>query len=178
MNDLFEAYIAALMRKALGPEGYEVISQGGLRYCLGDWQDEGECRGTLFQTRPDIIVRKNGAITHVVDTKWKMLSANIQDRKRGVAQADVYQMMAYSQLYQCERLMLLYPHHAQLGERRVIGRHGVAVPGGGRLDVATVALSGSRQAVEAQLAELIRASATGPQSIVGGQQTAQVALNV
>lgn len=41
MNDLFEAYVAALLRKSLAPEGYEVVSQGGLRYCLNEIAPDG-----------------------------------------------------------------------------------------------------------------------------------------
>src|SRR3546814_8430297 len=37
------------------------------------------------------------------------------DPKQGVSQADVYQMMAYAQLYHAPRLTLLYPHHSGLG---------------------------------------------------------------
>ncbi len=39
MNDLFEAYIAALLRRALVGTGIDVVAQGGLRYCLGDWAE-------------------------------------------------------------------------------------------------------------------------------------------
>lgn len=109
MNDLFEAFVAALLRRALSGSGIEVVAQGGLRHCLGEWRDEEECRGHLFQTKPDIILRQNGRVLAVIDTKWKSLAANPLDRKNGVAQADIYQMMAYARLYRCDRLMLLYP---------------------------------------------------------------------
>jgi len=45
MNDLFEAYVSALLRKALAPEGYEVVSQGGLRYCLNEITPDGAWGG-------------------------------------------------------------------------------------------------------------------------------------
>ena len=41
------------------------------------------------------------------------------DAAQGVAQADIYQMMAYGRLYACPRLMLLYPHPAGPGRERV-----------------------------------------------------------
>ena len=50
----------------------------------------------------------------MVDTKWKRLSARVDDPKLGIAQADVYQLLAYSRIYRCPRMMLLYPHHAEL----------------------------------------------------------------
>jgi 5-methylcytosine-specific restriction enzyme subunit McrC len=54
-------------------------------------------------------------VKHVIDTKWKRISPRIDDPKQGVSQADVYQMMAYAQLYRAPRLTLLYPHHPGLG---------------------------------------------------------------
>ncbi|MGR3370470.1 MAG: 5-methylcytosine restriction system specificity protein McrC [Sagittula sp.] len=58
----------------------------------------------LFQTKPDILIRRGGTVTHVIDTKWKRISSRIDDPKQGVSQADVYQMMAYAQLYLAPRL--------------------------------------------------------------------------
>lgn len=109
MNDLFEAAVATLLRRALTGSGIEIAVQGGLRKCLGYWSPEADCQGTHFQTRPDILLRKDGRVLAVIDTKWKRLAANPLDPKKGVSQADVYQMMAYARLYRCERLMLLYP---------------------------------------------------------------------
>jgi 5-methylcytosine-specific restriction enzyme subunit McrC len=76
--------------------------------------DQGRRR---FQTRPDIIIRdrQSSAPVAIVDTKWKRLSLAIDDAKHGVSQSDVYQMMAYGQLYACPDLLLLYPHHPGLG---------------------------------------------------------------
>ncbi|MDP1578197.1 MAG: hypothetical protein Q8L76_15805, partial [Cypionkella sp.] len=43
---------------------------------------------------------------------------------QGVSQADIYQMMAYSQLYGAARLTLLYPYHLGLGDMEDIhARH-------------------------------------------------------
>lgn len=46
--------------------------------------------------------------------------------------------MAYAQLYNCPRLLLLYPHHRELaGEGGVIARHRVRIDGcGDRLTMA------------------------------------------
>ena len=64
---------------------------------------------------PDILIRRGGEVVHVIDTKWKSLSSRMEDAKQGVSQADVYQMMAYGQLYRSPRLTLLYPHQSGLG---------------------------------------------------------------
>jgi 5-methylcytosine-specific restriction endonuclease McrBC regulatory subunit McrC len=36
------------------------------------------------------------------------------DAKQGVSQADVYHLMAYGRLYDCPKVMLLYPHNEDL----------------------------------------------------------------
>lgn len=111
MSALFEEYVGRLVVRALAGTGLAVSLQGGRLFCLSA-QDSG---GALFQTRPDILIRQRGRVVHVIDTKWKRISARIDDPKQGVTQADVYQMMAYAQLYGAPRLTLLYPHHLGLG---------------------------------------------------------------
>lgn len=110
MNTLFEEYIGRMLRRALAGSGLSVHLQGGRLYCL-EATDDGR---RSFQTRPDILVKRGAEVVHIVDTKWKRIAARIDDPKRGVSQADVYQMMAYGQLYDCGALTLLYPHHAAL----------------------------------------------------------------
>ena len=72
----------------------------------------------------------------------------------GVSQADVYQLMAYSQVYACSRLFLLYPQHEGLNGA-VTMHYRVANPRGSvRLTVATVDLSShatARRSLEALL---------------------------
>lgn len=109
MNTLFEEYVARVLKRALSNTDLNVVSQGGRLYCL-----QAEDRKGLFQTRPDILVKRGEAILQVIDTKWKRVAARIDDPKQGVSQADVYQMMAYGRLYRCDNLTLLYPHHAAL----------------------------------------------------------------
>jgi 5-methylcytosine-specific restriction enzyme subunit McrC len=96
----------------LNPLGYQVSLQGGLMHCLTSLSDG---RG-VFQTKPDILIRRGGEVVHVIDTKWKRIASRIEDRKQGVSQSDVYQMMAYAHLYKAPRLTLLYPHHEGLSE--------------------------------------------------------------
>jgi len=91
----------------------------------------------------------------VIDTKWKRLADRACDPKMDVAQADVYQMMAYAQLYRCERLVLLYPHHGGLAPPLPI-HHRVAAPDGPvRLTIATVDLT-SHHSARAGLTLLLR----------------------
>jgi len=111
MNTLFEEYVARMLKRALADSDLRVVSQGGRLYCL-----ETDDRRGLFQTRPDILIKRGDAVVQVIDTKWKCIAARIDDPKQGVSQADVYQMMAYGRLYDCDQLTLLYPHHPSLSQ--------------------------------------------------------------
>ncbi len=151
MNDLFEAYIAALARRALRNSDLTVHSQGGLRYCL---MEEGESGRQRFQTTPDILIKGHRQTVMVIDTKWKMIGRNPEDKKRGVSQSDVYQMMAYARLYECREVMLLYPHHAGLGHDALDAGYGM-MAGDERLRIASVDLVAGEAAVVQRLAGLI-----------------------
>ena len=110
MNALFEEYVGRMIERALACTEFRVTLQGGRKFCLTSVDDERE----LFQTKPDILIWHGQKIVRVIDTKWKRISSRIDDRKQGVSQGDVYQMMAYAHLYKPPRLMLLYPHHGGL----------------------------------------------------------------
>ncbi|MGP4802160.1 McrC family protein [Agrobacterium cavarae] len=150
MNALFEEYVGRLIARALAGTEFAVSLQAGRLFCLTA-QDSGRA---LFQTKPDILIRKSGIVTHVIDTKWKLIATRIDDPKQGVSQADVYQMMAYAQLYRAPRLTLLYPHHPGLGaddnvhSRYCITGHDTI------LETASIDLSDSSRAV-ARLRELV-----------------------
>lgn len=111
MNALFEKAVATLLRCALAGTDVSVHEQSGRTACLWDWdqwQGGQPPQGHRFQTKPDILLRKNGRVIGIIDTKWKHAEDGA-DPKSGVGQADVYQMMAYARLYECDRLMLLFP---------------------------------------------------------------------
>jgi 5-methylcytosine-specific restriction enzyme subunit McrC len=143
MNDLFEAYVAAQLRRALADSGLDIVTQGRLRYCLGPWREEHDTVGSSFATRPDIMVRSGDDVKIIIDTKWKNLS-------KGVSQADVYQMMAYARLYRCPRLILLYPA-VPGADRRELEIHGLS-GGRERLEIATLAVEEG----DAELREKLR----------------------
>lgn len=122
MNALFEEYVGRLIARRLRGTELSVHLQGGRLFCLTSEEDG---RG-LFQTRPDIIIRRAGDVVHIIDTKWKRIAPRVDDRKHGVSQADVYQMLAYGHLYKTNRLTLLYPRHQGLnGSPVVLARSGV-----------------------------------------------------
>lgn len=60
-----------------------------------------------------------------IDTKWKRIGLNPENAKRGVPQADAYQMMIYARLYRCPDVMLLCPHHSALGRATLDAAYGM-----------------------------------------------------
>jgi 5-methylcytosine-specific restriction enzyme subunit McrC len=112
MNFLFEAYVAALARKACAPLGYKVSAQGPQR-CLA----RNEAGQSVFHTKPDVHFERDGDVV-VLDTKWKHLDPSRPNFD--VAQADAYQMHGYAHVYDSRATILLYPHHPG-----IIGRPGL-----------------------------------------------------
>ncbi|WP_433704113.1 McrC family protein [Paraburkholderia sacchari] len=158
MNDLFEAYIAALAKRALRGTEWTVDTQGGGLFCL---IEEGEGGRQRFQTKPDLLIKKGRDTVAVIDTKWKRIGRNPEDAKRGVSQADIYQMMAYARLYRCPEVMLLYPHHAGLGIYALNAAYRI-LESEERLRVASVDLLSDEAAVIEQLGNLLSAAKLQP----------------
>jgi 5-methylcytosine-specific restriction enzyme subunit McrC len=112
MNVLFEEYIGRVAERAMRPDGFQVSLQGrngNQRHVAVDSLNK-----SAFGMRPDVIGRKSGEIAWILDTKWKTLSR--EEWRDGVSQADLYQMYAYASCYHCARVVLLYPHHFELGD--------------------------------------------------------------
>jgi 5-methylcytosine-specific restriction enzyme subunit McrC len=133
MNTLFEEYVARMLKRALVDTDLRVVSQGGRLYCL-----ETDDRRGLFQTRPDILIKRCDEVVQIIDTKWKRITRRIDDAKQGVSQDDVYQMMAYGQLYKCDRLTLLYPHHAAVNRAEGVQAAHHVTGSGHLLETATI----------------------------------------
>lgn len=150
MNALFERYVEKLVGRMAPRLGWRLTAQGGQKACL-----HGEADGArLFSTYPDMQLHRGGRVGLVIDTKWKRIVSPHADRTMEVRQGDVYQLMAYAQLYDCERVMLLYPQHGGLAGPLAV-HHRIAEAGGtGRLTVATVDVS-SDVAARASLETLL-----------------------
>lgn len=159
MNDLFETYIGALAKRALRGTEWTVHTQGGGSFCL---IEEGEGGRQRFQTKPDLLIKKGRNTVAVIDTKWKRIGRNPEDGKRGVSQADIYQMMAYARLYRCPEVMLLYPHHAGLGTYTLNAAYRI-LEGEEQLRVASVDLASGEAAVIEQLSNLLSATKLRPE---------------
>lgn len=150
MNTLFENYVARLLPRAMVGSGLRVVAQGGHRDCLYEG-DMGR-----FRTKPDLIIRQGERVVMVIDTKWKRIMPQIDDPKQGVSQGDVYQLMAYSQLYNCPNVMLLYPHHGELPPDQTCTRYAIgAKDAEAVLFVATLDLTGPSRRHVLDLTRLI-----------------------
>lgn len=150
MSRLFEEYVARQLKKALAGTDLTMHPQGGRLYCL----EETETGTGRFMTKPDILVKRGGMVELIIDTKWKRVARQMDDPKRGVSQSDIYQMIAYGQLYDCTDLLLLYPHHAELGSTvGIFGTH--RITGTARLlRGATLGLHGDSKAELGALATI------------------------
>lgn len=146
MNVLFEEYIGRVAAKVLRPLGYDVRLQEGRRYLVYDEVAELDA----FLLKPDIVGRVGEKLVWIIDTKWKELSQ--QEAKEGVAQADMYQMYAYAQRYECPDVVLMYPHNAGLGPehgiRRTYSVRRDDDSGMGRVRIATIDLADLRTVPE------------------------------
>ncbi|WP_017349048.1 McrC family protein [Pantoea sp. A4] len=151
MNDLFEAYIAALAKRAVRDTESIVRAQAGRLYCLIEDKKEGKPR---FQTRPDLIIERDQKIIMIIDTKWKCIEPHSEDTKKGVSSADVYQMMAYAQIYQCPQVTLLYPHHSGLGAQCLDENYKI-LAGEEKLQVASIDLLQGEAVIVEQLVKII-----------------------
>jgi 5-methylcytosine-specific restriction enzyme subunit McrC len=104
MNDLWERYVLALIRR-VAPPRLTVTGQARRRF----WKPHG---GRVRSVIPDIVV--TDAATRrtlaVLDTKWKTPKAG------NPSIDDLRQMFVYNELFECRRSVLVYP---QVGDTRL-----------------------------------------------------------
>ena len=104
MNQLFEAYVGAELRRKAWSEGLRVREQGPQKY-LARRKDTDR---NVFMMKPDIsFLNENNQVVAIADAKWKLLDE--EERKLGISQADLYQLESYATRYRVEELFLIYP---------------------------------------------------------------------
>jgi len=109
MNQLFESYVGVVAKRVFAKDGLKVTLQGPTRHLA-----RVASGSPVFQLKPDIVARSDDGIAFIIDTKWKRLKEQVY--REGVTSSDVYQMYAYSTQYASPDVLLLYPHHRDLGE--------------------------------------------------------------
>lgn len=157
MNQLFEKYIGRIAQRVFVRQGYRVSLQRPRRHLATDLVQ----RRPVFAMLPDVVGSLGDKTAWIIDTKWKALS--LQKSREGVQQDDLYQMYAYAHCYACTDVVLLYPHHQDLGGsagmRHVFGLTSAARAAGDaarHVGVATVDLT-VLKTVPAQLEAIIAA---------------------
>lgn len=121
MEKLFESYMVAKIRHHLDPD--TKITPQDTSHHLFDNPKE-------FQLKPDIVLTRTNPpddstdkdIVIVMDTKWKCLT-----EKKGVSQADMYQMYAYGKKYEAQKVVLIYPKNSNLPEKTYETTEGIKV---------------------------------------------------
>jgi 5-methylcytosine-specific restriction enzyme subunit McrC len=151
MNALFELYIGKVIRRTLRPLGHDVRLQHAQHHLVRDTTTKDK----LFQLRPDIVVFCSGKCCCVVDTKWKQLK--VAERKLGVLQADLYQMLAYAQRYDCNAVLLLYPLGAYSADHLSVRKQFATEHGTALITIGEVSLQDLKTVPE-QLLELFAAA--------------------
>ena len=119
MNDLFEEYVAKFLEKRLAHD-FGLTEQKPQKY-LAYRGGKG-----LFTMKPDIVIHKDSLENSIsiLDTKWKRIDQEktyengSEDHKRGVSQADMYQLYAYGQKYLkgSGDMFLIYPESETFNE--------------------------------------------------------------
>lgn len=154
MNDLFERYVARRTQQTLGRN--IVHKQHFKHHALNN---------QLFRMIPDVVIDYKSAPV-ILDTKWKQLDPT-DPQKLGVAQADIYQMLAYGHSYSTHgaqpKLILLYPLHAGLGDQEGVLRQWSVTGSNLPLTIATVDISKRR--TPAEWKELLANIAPAPMAI-------------
>jgi 5-methylcytosine-specific restriction enzyme subunit McrC len=103
MNQLFERYVSHVLRDGLRRHaGIDVALQEGSHLDMA----------AQVEIRPDIVVRKNGTPVLVVDAKYKRVPGN----------ADLYQVIAYCEVYHLLRAVLVVPAHEVTATRSFLVR--------------------------------------------------------
>ena len=99
MEYVFEDFLHGFIEEELGEE-YEV------EYQKTGWLTDED----VFQLRHDLFLTHRTTGRHlIVDAKYKLRGDDETDKKAGIAQSDMYQLVSYALRSGCETGLLLYP---------------------------------------------------------------------
>ncbi len=99
MDYVYEDFITGVIETHLGSLFHKITPQAT------KWLTEEK----IFQIRNDILLTYPDKSKLVVDTKYKLRDALVTDRKTGVSQTDLYQMISYGLRQNTREVLLLYP---------------------------------------------------------------------
>jgi len=96
MERVFEDYVPLCLKKQFKEKGYVINTQNRsknlVKYGVNNEKE-------LFQLRPDLHIKAPDKLI-IGDTKWKVIDENFPNKKYGISESDIYQMLAYNQTYQ------------------------------------------------------------------------------
>ena len=162
MPKLFERYVARLCQREFGDRVW--VQKSMEKCCLYEHHEEH------FRTLPDLIIttRDYKDPKYILDTKWKRLSNSTDTQEGstgtqlGVDRSDVHTMMAYSQVYECENVVLLYPHHGDLREKVIRRRFQIGAKNAkNTLSMVTLDIRDSRTKQQSALRSILKYSEKG-----------------
>jgi 5-methylcytosine-specific restriction enzyme subunit McrC len=104
MEYLFEDFVAGFLKKHYSNE-WTVEYQKSDKYLTNTPE--------AFNLQHDIFLTQRAGMkrTIIIDTKYKLRDKNFKaDRKKGIDQSDLYQMLSYAMKRGCTELFLVYPN--------------------------------------------------------------------
>ncbi len=101
MEQVFEAFVTNSFRRYQGE--YEIVAQGPMKPFAKIENSDA------FMMKPDISLKDGEQTKFILDAKWKRIRGIANGPKRGIDQADMYQIYAYGKRYQSSAAALVYP---------------------------------------------------------------------
>jgi 5-methylcytosine-specific restriction enzyme subunit McrC len=156
MNELFEEFVARLIRRHARELGFErssvhVQAKRRRRHLLRD--EEGRQR---YGLKPDVLISDSDGVTsRILDTKWKILGG---EKNKRPSEADIYQLYAYAHRYRCPENILLFPR-SKGTERRAFALEGSEA--GGRIRIEFLDVSRDLAADRTELLRELRTALHG-----------------
>ncbi|QDK80720.1 hypothetical protein EXU85_19750 [Spirosoma sp. KCTC 42546] len=99
MDMVYEDFVAGVVKTEVGSQLETIRTQAT------GWLTDQQ----VFQIRNDLLITDKLGSHLVVDTKYKVRKYELGDRKAGVSQTDLYQMVSYALRRTTNRVLLLYP---------------------------------------------------------------------
>ncbi|MFD2573776.1 McrC family protein [Spirosoma soli] len=99
MDYVYEGFITGVCQSHLGSQFQKITPQAT------EWLTEEE----IFKIRNDILLTYPDRSKIIVDTKYKIRNYLPSDKKTGVIQDDLYQMVSYALRQNTQEVLLLYP---------------------------------------------------------------------
>lgn len=110
MERVFESYVA--QRLSLQFPQMKIRTQVATASLVRHLPRGASTEQQLFRLRPDLYLLDEDRVI-IADTKWKLIDESLPNKKYRISEADIYQMLAYNQVYQqgqkVAEIWLIYP---------------------------------------------------------------------